>query len=172
MARRPPVRMVTPMVAAARHQHGPPPHQRRRGRGSADGQVLGALLVIGGIAWFLNQAGVVGLSLTTTLSCLLITLGIGLVLTARRAGGAALVVVGLLLTVALASTSAVDVGLLQQGMGDRTFTPQVGHALPTKYQLGVGSLTVDLTDLTAEELAGHHVDVQVGVGEVVVLLPS
>src|SRR5436190_7592327 len=105
MARRPPVRMVTPMAAATRHAHGP--HPRRRGRGSADGQVLGALLIIGGIAWFLNQVGVVGLSLTTTLSCLLITLGIGLVLTARRAGGAGLVVIGLALTAVLASTSAV-----------------------------------------------------------------
>src|SRR3954470_24735375 len=172
MARRPPVRMVTPMVAAARHQHGPPPYQRRRGRGSADGQVLGALLVIGGIAWFLNQVGVVGLSLTTTLSCLLITLGVGLVLTARRAGGAGLVIIGLALTVVLASTSAVDVGLLQRGVGDRTFTPEPGDRLPQKYQLGVGSLTVDLTDLTAEELSGKHVDLQVGVGEVVVLLPQ
>jgi hypothetical protein len=30
---------------------------------------------------------------------------------------------------------------------------------------------VDLSDLTAEELAGEHLDVQVGVGEIVVLLP-
>jgi predicted membrane protein len=161
--------MVTPMVAATRPPHGP---ARRSRRGSADGQVLGGLLVIGGIARFLNQVGVVGLSLTTTLSCLLITLGIGLVLTARRTGGAGLVLVGLILTVVLASTSAVDVGLLQRGVGDRTFTPQPGDRLPAKYQLGVGSLTVDLSELTATDLAGKKLDLQVGVGEVVVLLPS
>jgi hypothetical protein len=133
---------------------------------------MGALLVIGGVAWFLNQVGVVGLSLTATLSCLLITLGIGLVLTARRAGGAGLVLVGLVLTVVLASTSAVDVGLLQRGVGDRTFAPTSGDRLPAKYQLGVGSLTIDLADLTDSDLAGKDLDVQVGVGEVVVLLPS
>jgi len=161
--------MVTPMVATTRPPHGP---ARRSRYGSADGQVVGALLVIGGIAWFLNQVGLVHLSLATTLSCLLVTLGIGLVLTARRAGGAGLVVVGLLLTVVLASTSAVDVGLLQKGAGDRTFTPQAGEKLPARYQLGVGSLTVDLSDLESDDLAGKNLDVQVGVGEVVVLLPK
>jgi hypothetical protein len=160
--------MVTPMVATTRPH--PRPARRSR-RGSADGQVVGALLVIGGIAWFLSQVGLVHLSLATTLSCLLITLGIGLVLTARRAGGAGLVVVGLLLTVVLASTSAVDVGLLQKGVGERTFTPQSGTSLPARYQLGVGSLTLDLSDLETKDLAGKQLDVQVGVGELVVLLP-
>src|SRR3954452_21378402 len=148
MAARRTVRMVTPMVAST-HRRGPGPHPHHRGhgrgRGSADSQGLGALLVMGGIVWFLNQVGAVHLSVATTLSCLLITLGIGLVLTARRAGGAGLVVVGLVLTIVLASTSAVDVGLLQKGAGDRTYAPQTAGDLRDKYQLGVGSLTVDLT---------------------------
>jgi hypothetical protein len=161
--------MVTPMVAVSRQPHRPP--SRRSRSGSADGQVVGALLVIGGIAWFLNQAGLVHVSLAATLSCLLIALGVGLVLTARRAGGAGLVVVGLLLTVVLASTSAVDVGLLQKGVGERTFSPTSADDLASRYQLGVGSLTIDLSGLDADELASKHLDVQVGVGELVVLLP-
>jgi hypothetical protein len=160
--------MVTPMVATTRPHHGP---TRRSRRGSADGQVVGALLVIGGIAWFLAQVGIVQVSLTTTLSCLLITLGIGLVLTARRTGGAGLVVVGLILTVVLASTTAVDVGLLQKGAGERTFTPQTATELEDRYQLGFGSLTLDLTEIDPEDLAGAQLDVQVGMGELVVLLP-
>jgi hypothetical protein len=148
-------------------------HPRRRGgRDSADGQVLGALLVLGGIAWFVQQVGLVHLAATTTLSCLLITLGIGLVLTARRAGGAGLVVVGIVLTVVLASASAVDVGLLQRGVGERTFTPAAIDDLEDRYQLGVGSLTLDLTDIDPAVLAAQEqIDVQVGVGELVVLLP-
>ena len=152
----------------------PPPRSQPRlrgGRDSADGQVLGALLVLGGIAWFVQQIGLVDLSVTTMLSALLITLGVGLVLTARRAGGAGLMIVGLGLVVVLASASAVDVGLLQRGVGERTYVPVAADELQERYQLGVGSLTLDLTDVPPAELIGRSIDVELGVGELVVLLP-
>jgi hypothetical protein len=149
---------------------GRPPRPARR-RGSADGQVLGALLVLGGVGWLVQQTGLVSLSVKTMLSALLITLGLGLVVTARRAGGAGLVVLGLVLTVVLASASAVDVGVLQRGAGQRTFRPTTAAAIADPFQLGVGSLTLDLRDLEADELRGESVRVQVGMGEVVVLLP-
>jgi hypothetical protein len=149
-----------------------PPGHRRRGRDSADGQILGALLIIGGIGWFVHQVGLVRLSLATTLSALLITLGIGLVVTARRSGGAALVFVGVLLTVVLASASAVDTRLLQRGFGERTFTPTSADDIEARYQLGAGSLTLDLTDVPADDLHGKTIDVEVGMGELVVLVPG
>jgi hypothetical protein len=140
-------------------------------RSSADGQLLGILLVLGGIAWLVQQTGVVDLSVTTVLSALLLVLGVGLVVTARSHGGAGLVLVGLALTVVLASASAVDVGLLQRGVGERTFRPTTAAAIDEPFQLGLGSLTVDLTGVDAEDLAGERVRVQMGVGEVLVLLP-
>lgn len=146
--------------------------RRRGGRDSADGQVLGALLVLGGIGWFVQQVGLVSLSATTMLSLLLIALGVGLVLTARRSGGPGLIVAGLALTIVLASVSAVDVGLLQRGAGERTYAPSSAASLQDGYQLGAGSLTLDLTGVPPEELVGRRVRVQVGVGELVVLLPS
>lgn len=144
------------------------PVGRRR---SSDGQVLGAMLVIGGVAWLLGQTGLLELSATTVLSSLLLVLGVGMVATARSAGGGGLVVLGLVLTVALASATAVDVGLLQRGVGERSFRPTATSEITDPFQLGMGSLTVDLTDLDADELAGQRVEVQVGVGEVVVILP-
>lgn len=142
-------------------------------RGSADGQVLGALLVLGGVAWLLQQSGVVSLSVTTMLSSLLLALGVGLVLTARRAGGGGLVALGLALTVVLASASAVETGVLQRGVGQRNVTPTSLSALTGPFQLGVGSLTLDLTSrsLDATDLVGQRVKVQVGMGELVVVLP-
>jgi hypothetical protein len=146
------------------------PHRRR---GSADGQVLGALLVLGGVGWLVQQTGLVSLSVMTMLSLLLLVLGIGLVVTARRAGGGGLVLVGLVLTVVLASASAVDAGVLQRGVGERNFVPATTGALHEPFQLGVGSLTLDLTSTTLDPtaLAGRRVKVQVGVGEIVVVLP-
>ena len=143
----------------------------RRGRTSADGQVLGTLLVVGGVAWLLGQTGLLELSATTLLSVLLLVLGVGLVLTARSTGGGGLVAIGLVLTVVLASATAVDVGLLQRGVGERSFRPSRAAALAEPFQLGVGSLTVDLRDLEQEDLADGRLEVQVGMGEVVVLLP-
>ena len=157
------------MVATTTRSRPGSPH--RRPRDSADGQIIGALLIIGGIGWFVHQVGLVQLSVATTLSALLITLGIGLVVTARRSGGAALVVVGVLLTVVLASASAVDTRLLQRGFGERTFSPNVAADLRERYQLGAGSLTLDLTDVPAEALHGKTIDVEVGMGELVVLVP-
>lgn len=154
--------------------HSPARRERtpvRRGRGSADGQVLGTLLVVGGVAWLLGQTGVLELSATTLLSVLLLVLGLGLVATARSAGGGGLVVVGLALTVVLASATAVDVGLLQRGAGERSFRPTSAEALGQSFQLGAGSLTVDLRELSAAELRDQRLHVQVGLGEIVVVLP-
>jgi hypothetical protein len=144
------------------------PVGRRR---SSDGQVLGAMLVIGGVAWLLGQTGLLELSATTVLSALLLVLGAGMVATPRSAGGGGLVVLGLVLTVALASATAVDVGLLQRGVGERSFRPTTTSEITDPFQLGIGAITLDLTDLDADELAGQRVEVQVGVGELVVLLP-
>lgn len=157
--------MTTSPTQRARHP------RRRGGRDSADGQVLGALLVLGGIGWFVQQVGLIQLSVATMLSCLLVTLGIGLVVTARRAGGVGLMVIGLVLVVVLASASAVDVGLLQRGVGERNFVPVDGAQLENRYQLGVGALTLDLTEVPPSELAGKAIDVQLGVGELVLVLP-
>jgi hypothetical protein len=156
------------VVIDTRSGRGRHPH---RGK-SADGQVLGGLLVLGGVGWLVQQSGLVSLSVMTMLSVLLLALGIGLVLTARRSGGAGLVLVGLLLTVVLASASAVDAGVLQRGVGERNFVPTTAAALGEPFQLGVGSLTLDLSsEAVRDELAGQRVRVQVGVGEIVVVLP-
>lgn len=159
--------VVTTTTRSRRH----PRRQRGRGRDSADGQVLGVLLVLGGVGWFLQQVGVLELSLTTTLSLLLITLGVGLVMTARRAGGAGLVIVGLVLVVVLASASTVDVGLLQKGIGERTFTPVAADDVLDEYQLGIGTMKLDLTEANPGDLLGRSIDVQIGMGELIVLLP-
>jgi hypothetical protein len=74
-------------------------------RGSGDGRVLGAMLVVLGVGWLLNQAGVPRVDWRALLSLLLVTLGAGMVLTARRAGGR-LVVLGVILTVILAASSS------------------------------------------------------------------
>ena len=171
MAAAAPVRMVSDMAVTTPSTQRARPPRRRGGRDAADGQVLGALLVLGGVGWFLQQVGLVHLSLTTTLSALLIVLGVGLVLTARRTGGAGLVVIGMVLTVVLASASAVDGRLLQRGVGERTYAPSAGESVRDGYQLGVGSLTLDLSDVSPEDLAGQEIRVQVGMGELVVLLP-
>ena len=139
--------------------------------GNADSRVLGVLLVVFGTGWILRQADVLDISWPSILATVLVALGVGMVVTARSAGGGGLVVVGLVLTVVLASATAVDVKLLRRGAGERSYVPTTAADLDDPFQLGVGSMTVDLRDVDPTDLRGEDVRVQVGMGELIVLLP-
>ncbi|MEA3077767.1 MAG: Cell wall-active antibiotics response YvqF [Actinomycetota bacterium] len=149
---------------------------RRRRRRSGDGQVLGGLLVIVGVGWLLQQSGVVDVGAEVLLSCLLIALGLGLVFTARRAGGGKLIVLGVILTVILAGSSSApkfDVRWNHDlnGIGDKTVQPL---SLPenglVRHQ-GIGKLQLDLRRV-APFTGEKHVVVGVNIGEVDVRLPA
>src|SRR5688500_1116110 len=104
MARPPRVPILRVMTATTRAP--------TAGPRSADGQLIGTMLVASGVAWLLQRSGVVDFSWETLLAGLLVILGVGMVVTARRGGGMGLVAIGLALTIALASTSSIEVGAL------------------------------------------------------------
>jgi hypothetical protein len=143
---------------------------------SADGQVLGALLLLGGVVWLLNRSGALNLSWQTILSVLLFTLGVGMVVTARRRGGPGLVVLGVVLVVALVGTSSIDIGLLEDGIATRSISvvDPADHA-GRRSQLGIGQLDVDLTRLEVPETAAgtnpKPMKYRLGIGHLVLRLP-
>lgn len=129
----------------------PRPHSRpatRRSR-SADAPILGLLLVLFGAAWLLRESGVIGLSWQAILAGLLVVLGVSMVATAKSRGGG-LVLVGIALTVALATTSSVslDTSSMHGGIGERRFHPTALEAPATSYDLFIGHMVIDLTDAT------------------------
>ena len=161
-------------------------------RGPATATVLlGALLVVGGIGWLLDSAGIV-VPWRALLPAALIAVGLACVAGAFRGRQHALMVVGVALVVVLSVARllaqairpvgdvvggpvavAADWDLdvpWTGGVGDRTERPATPAELD-EYELGVGNLVVDLSRLQVP--AGTTaVEARLGVGELVVELPD
>jgi hypothetical protein len=151
---------------------GGPAAQRDR-RGPATATVLvGALLVLVGIGWLLDAAGV-EVPWRAVLPAALIAVGLACVAGAFRGRQHALMVVGVALMVVLSVAVAADWDLdvpLAGGVGDRTEQPTTPADL-TGYELGVGNLLLDLRQLQVPP-GTTTVEARVGVGELVVELPD
>jgi phage shock protein PspC (stress-responsive transcriptional regulator)/predicted membrane protein len=107
---------------------------------------------------------------------LLLLVGGGLVLWADRGRRSVLVVVaslGALLTVLLVATALVFAYLdvhVSQGVGDRHYSPTTAGMLQRDYNLGIGSLKLDLTDLQLPP-GQTRIKARVGLGELKVTVP-
>jgi Cell wall-active antibiotics response 4TMS YvqF len=149
----------------------PPPPVDRHGPAAAT-VLVGALLVLVGIAWLLDAAGV-EVPWRALLPAALIAVGLACVAGAFRGRQHALMAVGVALMVVLSVAVAADWDLdvpLAGGVGDRTERPSSPAEL-TEYELGVGSLVVDLRQLQVP--AGTTVvGARVGIGELEVELPQ
>ena len=142
-------------------------------RGPATATVLlGALLVLVGIGWLLDSAGI-EVPWRALLPAALIAVGLACVAGAFRGRQHALMVVGVALVVVLSVAVAADWDLdvpWTAGVGDRTERPTTPAEL-REYELGVGNLVVDLSRLQVP--AGTTaVEARLGVGELVVELPD
>jgi hypothetical protein len=149
------------------------PADRADRRGPATATVLvGALLVLVGIGWLLDAAGV-EVPWRAVLPAALIAVGLACVAGAFRGRQHALMVAGIALTVVLSLAVAADWDLdvpLAGGVGDRTERPSTPAEL-TEYELGVGNLEVDLSRLQVPP-GTTTVEARLGIGELVVALPD
>lgn len=160
--------VVTEQTGAPRSA--PPPPRRPR-RQSLFPPVAGALLVAAGFFGLLAVLDVYDVDVPVLLAAAVVVVGAGVVAgfqLGRRVGG--LIVLGLLLLTSfgIAATSPVSIS---SGIGDRVERPLAGTAPDRTYELGIGDLTVDLSDVTIP--AGRtQVDVRLGIGDVVVVVPG
>jgi len=150
---------------------GPAPPADRHGPAAAT-VLVGALLVLIGIGWLLDAAGV-EVPWRAVLPAALIAVGLACVAGAFRGRQHALMVVGVTLAVVLSLAAAADWDLeipLGGGVGDRTERPTTPADL-TGYELGVGNLVVDLRQLQVPP-GTTRVQARVGVGELAVEVPQ
>ena len=134
--------------------------------------LVGALLILVGIAWLLDAGGV-EVPWRAILPGALIAVGLACIAGAFRGRQDALMVVGVALMLVLSLALAADWDLdapLGGGVGDRTERPSTPADL-TEYELGVGNLQVDLRRLQVP--AGTTVvEARVGIGELAVEVPG
>jgi len=148
----------------------PPPSSRFH----AGRLVLGLVVVVIGVAALLQAAGVSDVPWKAVLPGSLIAVGLGLVIAGRRSesGQGGLIAIGIVLTVLLATASAVDIPL-EGGVGERTQRPTSLSGVKSEYRLAVGQLTLDLTSVPVPVTGtARTVRARVGVGQLIVELPS
>jgi len=120
------------------------------------------------LAVLAGAATLFGLSLTTGLALALLLTGGALVVGAWRGRARWLIPVGLVLSVALAGASLIDVPI-RGGAGDIGYRPLSVEEIRTPYRLGAGQLVVDLSDVdfrgqtvtVVASVAAGHLDIVV-----------
>jgi len=145
-----------------------------------------ALITLGGL-WLAGSLGVPGITLTRTLAATLLVIGTGLVVGAFVGRGRGLMPAGVLLAVAVTISflaaqvpgrigmmSIGDDGVIVTADEQRTLSPASLADLPPGYELGVGSVVIDLSAL-ADDVAQAgtvRLTVEMGIGDLRVRLPD
>ncbi|MGB3687283.1 MAG: PspC domain-containing protein [Ornithinimicrobium sp.] len=154
----------------------PAPRRGRRlsGGGALAALVLGALLVIvGGLVWSADAINLDGNPITVAWCAGLILLGVVLLalgFAGRRAG-----FVGFF--AAIAAFAVIVTAPLPAGLrwnneaGQVTWTP-TSTTQEARYEWGAGNPTLDLTNLTPQDVTVETMDVDLGAGELVILVPE
>lgn len=132
--------------------------------------VLGALLVLIGVLWLLDAAGVADLRWQVLLPAALTVVGLALMATARGPTHGGLVTMAVVLTVLVVASATIPAVSPLAGVGDRVERPSTAVEAAAGYELAMGTLTLDLRGLDPAD-AGD-VSASVGMGELDVLLPE
>jgi hypothetical protein len=160
----PPAPTAAEMVVAASE-----PEPRR---GPSLGQiVVGSFLVLVGIGWFLEAADIADIPWRALLPASLIVIGAALVFGARTARHGGIIALGVVLTVAVAAASAVEVLIdvpITGGVGEER-TVVLGD-IADEYRHALGSYTVDLRDGVVGP-DGAEVEISIAIGELIVIVP-
>jgi len=132
----------------------------------AIGIVLAALAVGGFVAAAAGSALGGGI----VVAGLVIACGVGLVGGAFRGGARWLILPALVLALPLGAVAATDLDV-RGTWGDRRFHPRSTAELAAGYEMGVGSMKVDMRDV---ELPPGRTDLrlEIGIGEIQVLVPD
>jgi phage shock protein PspC (stress-responsive transcriptional regulator) len=131
---------------------------------------LGVVLLALAVGGFTAAAAGSAIGGGIVIAGLVIACGIALVGGAFRGGARWLIVPGIVLALPLAAVAATDVDV-RGTWGDRTFRPANVAELGDGYEMGVGSMKVDLRDLELPP-GRTELPLHIGVGEIQVLVPD
>jgi hypothetical protein len=132
----------------------------------AIGAFIGLCVIAVGAAW----AGATGHGVAVAI--VIIVIGVLLALAAFSGGARWLIAPALALAIPLGAVSAADISF-GDGVGEREYRPLAAAAIPADgYELGIGRLAVDLRSLDWKPNSVIDLNVDLGVGEAVVAVPS
>jgi hypothetical protein len=132
--------------------------------------LAGVFLVLLGLGWLLDTLGVSGIDWDLILPAALILVGVGLAVAARQTTGhGGLIALGIVLTVVLSVGTLVELPF-GGGVGDRQEHPRSFDAVDEPFELMMGKLTVDLSELSSGS-GTTTIRARVGIGQLVVIVP-
>ncbi len=151
----------------------PPPPKPARPRSVLGLLTLSAAAMVVGLLVTVNLAVEdANISSTTVLGAALATVALGLLIGTRYGRSRGLIVLGVLLAIATAISSALPSVDLSEGVGDRTWRPQSAADVDRTYELAIGQATLDLRDLAVPSTGiDTPITASLGIGELMVLLP-
>lgn len=135
-----------------------------------NGTVIGAVLILIGLLWTGERAGWLDLSATAVLALATVAVGVAAVVRSFTREHPGLITVGIVLATITALTAAAPVEGFQGGVGDRVHEIDTVAELDSDYELGAGTMVVDLSQL--DDLTGtEEVELNVAFGELIVRVP-
>ncbi len=134
--------------------------------------VLSGVLVILGILAALDRLGAIGIGPSGYLAAALTVVGAGLLVGAWYGRSRGLLVLGLLLSLALAASTAIThLAGSSKGTSVRAWTPTSAADVRPAYELGVGKATLDLHRVNFTEAPPVTTHVHVGFGRLIIDVP-
>jgi phage shock protein PspC (stress-responsive transcriptional regulator) len=131
---------------------------------------LAALLAIAIAGAALGVGFAAALGGGVVIASLAVVTGLVLIGTAFVGGARWLIVPALALVLPLGIVAAADIDL-DGGIGDREYRPATMSELRDHYEIGIGAIDVDLTELDLPT-GRTNLDIDVGMGEAVVFVPD
>ena len=166
---------MTPSDDRTPEGSGPPPPptttDTSRARPSITRITVGAVLLLIGVMWLFDATGLIELRWRAVFAAALTVIGVSLLATARREPHGGVIATGVVLGVLLLASAATPLTVVTGAVGERQERPVTLAETGADYELGVGSLVVDLRQVE-EFPAGARISASVGIGEVVVRLPD
>lgn len=141
----------------------------KSGKGRYAAVVTGGLLVVVGILWLLDAIDVIDLRAKVLLPSVLCVIGIALIIGAFDGPHSGLMVAGVFVTLASIAVAAAPEGAFVGGVGERNVHVSGQAELEERYDVSLGELNLDLSEL---DLASSEVvHASVGAGDLTVTLP-
>ena len=157
-------------MTLADHPTERPPTPQVAARSNAGQVILGGVLVLVGLLWAAERADWVDLSATAVMALATVTIGVALMIRSFDGDHPGLIVFGFVTAALTALTAAAPFEGFQGSIGNRTVEVARVADLEADYELGAGSLVIDLRRLDwRQEL--DKVTVNVGIGELLVRVP-
>ncbi|MGB2840603.1 MAG: PspC domain-containing protein [Actinomycetes bacterium] len=149
----------------------PPPPPPPKDRSALGRLTFGLALLVAGALIALNLADIVAVDAVTVLAASLGVVALGLLVGTFFGRSRWLIALGVALTLALIPMAAVPEGFsIDGGTGDRLYRVTSETDLLGAYELGAGTLVLDLRRVNIT--TSTDIDASVGAGELTVLLPD